>query len=318
MVWINVLIFIASSFLLVRSGVWVVRSLVRIAQFLKWRRFIVSSVLMAFSTSLPETFVSITSSLQGKPQLSFGVVMGSNIVVLTLVVGIATFLSKKGSLKFESATLQRASSYAGIYGLLPILLMSDGYVSRGDGIILMLALVFYFGQLLSGEEKFTKVLSGHFQRDWMHFKLFLKNLGIFFLGIACLLVSAEGIVYSSAQLAAYFNFSLIIMGAVLVALGTSLPELTFGIRSITMGHESMILGDVMGSVVVNSAWVLGLAALISPFDVSQFFVYFKGYIFTVATCLFFVIFSATDRKITKKEAAFLIFVYIVFLVVETI
>ncbi len=316
MLWLNLLIFAASSLLLIRSGVWVVRSLVRIAQFLKWRKFIVSSVLMAFSTSLPEIFVSITSSLQGKPQLSFGVVMGSNIVALTLVVGIATFLSKKGGLKFESTTLQRASSYAGIYGLLPILLMSDGYVSRGDGIILIIALFFYFGQLLSEEERFTKVFSGHFQRDWMHFKLFLKNLVIFSFGVICLLISAEGIVYSSTQLAVDLNFSLIIMGAVLVALGTSLPELTFGIRSITMGHESMILGDVMGSVVVNSACVLGLAALISPFDVSQFFVYFKGYIFTVATCLFFVIFSATDKKISRKEGAFLVLVYLAFLAAE--
>ncbi|MFQ6049799.1 MAG: sodium:calcium antiporter [Candidatus Paceibacterales bacterium] len=314
MIWLYILIFIISSLALVRSGIWVVRSLTRVAQFLGWREFIVASILMAFSTSLPELFIGITSALHQRPQLSFGVVIGSNIVALTLIIGIGTILAK--GLEFKGRILQRSSFYAGIYGLLPLLLMLDGKVSRTDGVILLLALAFYFFQLLSEEERFTRIFSDNLKEGWLPFKIFLRDLVLFLGGTGLLLLSAEGIVFSASKLAVTFNLSLIVIGAVLIALGTSLPEIAFEIRAIQLGHKKMILGDVMGSVVVNSALVLGLVALISPFEILNFSPYLIGIIFTVATCLFFVIFARTDRKITKKEAIFLIEIYILFVLVE--
>ncbi len=314
MVWLYIIIFLVSCVVLVKSGVWVVKSLIKIAQFLEWREFIVSSVLMAFSTSLPELFIGISSAFHHKSELSFGMVIGSNIIALTLVVSLGAIWAK--GLKFKGKVLQRSSIYAGIYGLLPYILMIDGEISRSDGLILLLALSFYFIQLLSQEEHFTKVFADHFKRDWVHFKLFLKNLAIFWLGIILLLSSSEGVVFSASRIAEYFNLPLVIIGALLVAFGTSLPEISFGLRSIVMGHEDMILGDVMGSVVINSALVLGLIALISPLKIPNFSPYLRGTFFTVATCLFFVLFARTDRKITKNEAIFLLSIYILFFLAE--
>jgi cation:H+ antiporter len=194
--------------------------------------------------------------------------------------------------------------------------MSDSKVSRADGAILLLGMVFYFAQLISQEERFSKVFSNHFIADWVHFKSFLKDLFLFSLGVALLLISSEGIVFSTLKLAKTFNVSLIIIGALAVAVGTSLPELSFGIRSITMGYEDMLLGDVMGSVVVNSAFVLGISALISPLQIFSFPLYLKGFAFTVATSIFFVIFATTDNKITRKEALFLIAIYFSFVITE--
>ena len=317
MIWpylLNLLIFIVSCLFLVRSGLWVVKSLIKMAQFLGWREFIVSSVLMAFSTSLPEIFIGITSAFSGMPRLSFGDVIGSNIIALTLVIGIGAILAD--GITFRRKFLQRASIYAGLYALLPLLLMLDRDISREDGIILFFALVFYFLQLLSEEERFTKVFSNHFTNDWPRVKALFKNLFLFFAGVAILLISAQGIVYSASQLADLFHFPLVIIGTILVALGTSLPELVFGIRSITLGHKQLILGDVMGSVVINSTLVLGLTAMISPFKINDFSPYFKGTIFTLATCLFFVFFARTDRKLTKKEAIFLVGIYALFVFAE--
>ena len=312
--WLYILIFIISCFFLVRSGLWVVKALIKIAQFLGWREFMVSSVLMAFSTSLPEIFIGISSAFSGMPKLSLGNIIGSNIIALTLVIGIGAILGK--GIKFKGKVLQRASVYAGIYTLLPLLLMLDGNVSRGDGIILFFALAFYFLQLLSEEERFTKIFSNHFMNDWPRLKLLFKNIFLFFIGIVLLLISAQGIVYSSSQIASLFNFPLVIIGTILVAFGTSLPEIAFGIRSITMGHKELILGDVMGSVVINSTLVLGLTAVISPFQINDFSPYLKGTIFTIATCLFFIIFARTDRKITKREAIFLVGIYALFVFAE--
>ena len=316
MIWLYSLIFIVSSLVLVRSGLWVVKAIIKISQFLKWKEFIVATFLMAFSTSLPELFIGITSAIHGKPELSFGMIIGSNIIVLTLVMGLGAIFAK--GIKIEGKALQRSSIYAAFYGIFPLLLMVDGYLSRIDGIILLLALNLYFGQLLAQKTRFKKIFSNTFKAEWSHFKLFLKNLLTLFLGIFLLLLSSEVIVFSILKLVALSNLPLVIVGVLVVALGTSLPEIAFGIRSITMGHENMVLGDIMGSVVINSTLVLGLVAVISPFTISDFSPYLKGIIFTLATCLFFIIFARTDRKITKKEALFLLAIYITFILSESL
>ncbi|MCP6718738.1 MAG: sodium:calcium antiporter [Patescibacteria group bacterium] len=313
-IWFYILIFILSSLALVQSGVWVIRVLNRIAEFLGWREFVVASVLMSFATSLPEIFIGITSALAKKPELAFGVIIGSNIINLTLVIGIGVLVAK--GLRFESKIIQRSSLYAGLYGILPLVLILDGKISRPDGVILLLALAFYFFQLLSQERKFTKIFSNQNQKGWSHFKLFLKDLFVFWIAIGFLLLSSEGIIFAASRIAVTFNISLVIIGAILVAFGTSLPELVVEIRAAQAGRKKTILGNIMGSVIVNSALVLGLVAIISPFEITNFSPYLIGIIFTVVTSLFFVLFAKTDSKITEREAIFLIGIYIIFFLAQ--
>jgi len=310
----NILIFIISSLILVQSSRLVVKSLIRISHFLKWREFIVTAFLMAFVTSLPEIFIGITSALSRAPSLAFGAVIGSNIIALTLVIGIGTFLTK--GLKFQGKVLQRAAFDASVITLLPLLLILDKRFSRLDGVVLLTALLFYFRQLLSHEERFTKILSNSFKTNNSKSRRFFKNLGIFFVGVILLLISAEGIVLSATGLAQTFDVPLVFIGALFVALGTSLPEITFGIRSIMMGRKEMIIGDVIGSIVINSTLVLALVALIYPFNIVDLSPYLIGTIFTAFTALFFMIFSRTHEIISIKEAIFLILIYIVFAVFQ--
>jgi len=309
-----VLIFIVSCLILIRSGTLVVKSILRIAQFLGWKEFTVASIIMAFATTLPEIFVGITSAFHQKPQLAFGNVIGSNIIALTLVIGMGAFIGR--GIKIEGKTLQRSSLYVVIITFLPLLLIFDGKVSRIDGLILLSSLIFYFHQLYSQEERFSKIFSNHFKRGWSNFKTFLKDMGVFSAGAFLLLISAEGIVFSASNLAIKFNIPLVIIGLFLVALGTSMPEIAFGFRSVMMGHKDMIIGDAMGAVVINSAMALGLVALISPFEIVYFSFYLSGIIFTIITGLFFYIFSRTGKEISRKESLFLIGIYLAFVLFE--
>lgn len=315
--WFYILFFIVSCIVLSKSGAWVVNALIRIAKALGWKEFVVSFILMAFTTTLPELFVGIASALRQKPELSFGNIIGSNIINLTLAMAIGVFLAKE--LKCESAMIQRNSVYAGVIAFLPILLMLDGEISRIDGIILLLVLGFYFHQLSLRERLFTK----SFQRKtnkkgWLEFKLFLKDLAIFFGGITLLLISAQVIVWSISSLAVYFGLSLIIIGTLIVALGTNLPEIVFGCKAATMGHKDMIFGNLLGAVVVNSTLVLGTTVLITPLKIIRFSPYLTGIIFTLIVCLSFTVFFRTDKKITRKEAIILLCIYIIFVVTQLI
>ncbi len=314
MAGIYILIFILSCFVLVRAGAWIVRSLTRIAQFLGWREFVVASILMAFTTSLPEIFIGLTSALHQTPELSVGNIIGSNIIILTLVVGIAAIVAN--GLKLEGKILQRSAIYAAFIAFLPLILIIDGGLSRFDGLVLLFGLLFYFYRLFSQEERFTKKFSNHFKRDWVSFKGFIKDLSIFLIAVVVLLLSAEGVVYSATELANQFDLPLIILGIFLVAFGTSIPEIVFGVRSIIMGHNEMIVGDALGSIVVNSSLALGLVALISPFELSVPSVYLAGVVFTVIAVFSFLVFSRTGQEIDKKEALFLIEIYVLFVLVE--
>ncbi|MCP6717959.1 MAG: hypothetical protein KJI70_00220 [Patescibacteria group bacterium] len=313
MTWIYISIFIVSSFILVRSGMWVVKALIRIAQFLKLREFIVASFLMAFATSLPEIFIGITSAIAKKPELPFGVIIGSNIVALTVMVALGALFGK--DLHVKGRVLQKSALYVALYSLLPLLLILDGMFSRVDGLILLVALVFYFARLIAEEERFRKVFNNQL-KGWHHFKIFVKDMFIFLAATAMLLLSAEGIVFSASQLAETFNLSLMVIGASLVALGTSLPEIAFEIKAIKMGHKTMILGGIMGSVVINATLVLGLVGLISPFAIIDFSPYLIGIIFTLIASLSFISFVRSERKVTELEALFLLGIYVLFVISE--
>lgn len=314
MIWFYILIFIGSCFLLIRSGTWVVKSLVRIARVLEWSSFLTAFVLMAFATSLPELFVGLTSAFHKIPQLSFGNVIGANILNLTL--GIAVVVLVAGGLKVQKGIARRDALFTSFIAFLPILLMLDGQVSRVDGIVLLLALTFYLKRIFGQKQRLVKVFNDKFKKDRTQFKLFLKDVAIFFAGMGLLLLSAEGVVRSAKFFAGAINLPLVVTGIIFVSLGTVLPELTFGVKAIAMGHREMALGNFMGTVVVNSTLILGIVSLISPLKIPNFSPYFVGILFTVIVALAFAAFIRTDLKITKKEALILLGIYVIFIVFQ--
>ncbi len=318
MIFLYLLLFVASCAVLVCSGTWIVKFLVKIARFLEWKEFIVASFIMTFVTSLPEFFVALSSAFHDKSLLSLSNIMGSNIIALTLVMGIGGVLA--GNLEFKEKTLQRSTFYATLIAPLPLFLMLDGQLSRWDGVVLCLVFVFYFYQLILQEKRHTKLFNNFSDRNKTTKKDkrdFLKNVLMVFLGVFFLLLSSEGVVRSASYLAEALLFPLPLIGLFLVAGGTSGPEIAFGIRSISMGHEEMTLGNIMGAVVVNSTLTLGFASLLRPFVINDLSPYFIGVGFTVAIASIFLIFIKTDKTISRKEAFFLILLYIVFFFVET-
>ena len=314
-----VLFFIVACLVLAKAGTWSVSSLMRVADFLNWKKFIVASLVMGFVSSMPEFFVGVTSSLSGKPELSFGNVIGSNIFLLTLVIGIAVLLG--GNIKLKGKMVQSSLLFAGLYALLPLLLMLDGEASRGDGVILIIALVFYIRELTSSQRRFRKIFLSDGEEEepkkaLKQFKSFFKDLGIFLLSLGLLVASAEVIVFSASRLALQFNLPLVLIGTLGVALGTSLPELSFGIRSVLMKQKEMVLGNVFGSIAINSALVLGITCLIRPFRIYDSSLYVGAFIFTGIVVLMFLIFSKTGDKISKREGKFLLFLYFLFFVIQ--
>jgi len=314
MPFLYILIFITSALLIFWSGSFLVGVLMRMAKFLGWREFVVSFFVIAFAATVPNLFVGISSALHKIPQLSFGDVVGGNMIDLTLAVALAALIAK--SLPAESKLVQTSSIFTIIIAILPLLLILDGTLGRGDGILLIGAFFFYVFWLFSKKERFVKIYDEKKIKVVKEFKVFLKDIGRIILGVALLLLGAEGIVRSASFFADSLNLSLPIIGILIVGLGNALPEIHFAIASARKGQTWMILGDLMGSVITPATLVLGIVALICPIEIPDFSPFAIARFFLIISAIFFLLFVRTGKVITRKEALFLLGIYIIFVLVE--
>ena len=316
MLWSYILIFLISCLLLTLSGSWLVGALTRIARFLGWKEFVVAFFVMSFAASIPELFIGITSALHKIPELSFGNIVGANVIHFTLAIALAALILK--GVEVESRTVQTGSLFAVITAILPLLLILDGSLSRIDGCLLILAFIFYVSWLFSKRERFSKIYNTlTLPREILKkFKIFLQDIGILIGGTILLLFSTEGIIRSALFFAKTLNFPLPLIGILIVGLGTALPETWFCLQAARKGQSWMILGNLMGCTAVTATLVLGLVALIHPIQIPDFSPFAIARFFLIIAALFFLFFARTDRKITKKEAAFLLTIYIIFVMVE--
>jgi len=311
----EVIIFIASVFVLSWLSSRLVATLVDIAKYLRWREFIIAFFVMAFAGALPNLFVDINAALQHLPQIAFGDILGGNLVDLTLVMAIAVFFGS-GALPAESEMVQKSAVFTSAIAILPLLLVWDGKLDRTDGIILLGAFVLYVWWLFSKEERFKKVYKGRPKSESKGYFGFLINLAKIVIFLALLLAASYFIINSAQFFSVQFGISLSMVGILIVGLGNCFPETYFSIISARRGENWMILGDLMGSVIVCATLVLGIIALISPFEIKDMSPFVITRVFTIIASLLFLVFIRTGGKVTKKEGLLLLSVYVVFLLTE--
>jgi cation:H+ antiporter len=307
--------FIVSVFVLSWLSSRLVATLIDIAKYLRWREFIIAFFVMAFAASLPNLFVDLNAALHGMPQISFGDVVGGNLVDLTLVMAIAVLFGA-GSLPAESAMVQKSAFFTAIIAVLPILLVWDGKLDRVDGLVLLGAFAIYAWWLFSKEDRFKKAYIGRPKKSSKGYFRFLINLVKIIVFLVLLLVTSFFIIDSAQFFSVQLGISLSLVGILIVGLGNCFPEAYFSIISARKGENWMILGDLMGSVIVSATLVLGIVAIIAPFEIPDLSPFLITRIFTVVASMLFIVFIRTGKKFSKVEGLIFLSVYVVFLLTE--
>jgi len=311
----EIAVFIASVFILSWLSSRLVITLIDIAKYLHCREFIIAFFVMAFAASLPNLFVDVNAVLHNMPQIAFGDIVGGNLVDLTLVMAIAVLFSAK-SLPAESEMVQKSAIFTSIIAILPIVLVWDGRLDRIDGIVLLGAFALYSYWLFSKEDRFKKVYRGRPKNGVKGRFSFIFNLVKIVIFLALLLITSYFIINSAQFFSVRFGISLSLVGILIVGLGNCFPEIYFSIISAKRGENWMILGDLMGSVIVCATLVLGIIALISPFEIRDLSPFLVTRIFTVLASLIFLVFIRTGKKFTKMEGLLFLSIYVLFLLVE--
>ncbi len=303
-------LFLGACVLLVLSGWLLVKSLTKISAFLRINEFIAAFILMAFCTSLPELFVGISAALAGKPTISLGNVIGSNIIDLTLIAGIVILLAR--GIKIERKIIPREVFGMVFLTALPMVLMYFGKeLSRLDGLILLGAFGIYMYEMITSKHaQYREEFRDHIP----HWKALLIFAGFIVCGIT-LYFSSKIVVHYGAELATMLGLPPIIIGLFFVAIGTSLPDLTFSARAVMAKHAPLAIGDLVGAVVVNSTIILAVTALITPIT-NSFFLFVTSAAFMIAITFLFATFVESGDRLTWKEGVSLILFYIVFVIVE--
>ena len=143
-----------------------------------------------------------------------------------------------------------------------------------------------------------------------------KMMARFFFGVLILLASSAILVWAGKGLSSTMNIGIFSFGIIFVALGTALPELAFGARALMLKHTKMSIGNSLGSIAFNSAFIIGIVSIISPIRLQNWQGFFIASSFLFAALLLFNIFIYTRSNISRRESAILIFLYIFFLAVQ--
>lgn len=219
--------------------------------------FLIGVVILGIGTSAPELVVSALAAVAGSPDLALGNAYGSNIINITLVLGVTALISpiliRANVIRHDLILLLAVTALAAFQLL-------DGNLSLTDGIVLIASLI---GVLLI---QIFLSLRNNTAADVDAPKdiNIAKALATLTLGLVLLIVSSRSIVWGAVELATLWGMSELLIGLTIVAIGTSLPELVASVAAARRGEHDMALGNIIGSNLFNTLGVVGVATVISP------------------------------------------------------
>jgi cation:H+ antiporter len=304
MVW-NIVIGLVLLLLIVLSSGVVVDVLERVVLRLPIKKNRVIPILIGFSLALPELFVGIAAALDGKPQMALGTVVGANMANLSLIIGgLAIFASV---IPVVGEYIEKDLWVTIGLALMPFFMLFDGTISMVEGGVLI-AVYFVYAFFLSKEKVVLKIAK---KKMTTSEKWGLPVMLI--LGLVIMAVCSWQLVQVVVSIAAVWGVSWFWMGLLLIAFGTTLPELLLLSFSKKKSKVSLTLPELLSSVVMNSTIILGIVALISPIVIRESVQRGLSGMFLVIILGLFWLFTKSKKKLERWEGVVLIGVYLMFI-----
>lgn len=271
---------------------------------------IIGVTIVSLGTSAPEILVSINATLSGSVNLAMGNALGSNIANIGLVLAVTAMIApipiSKRVMKIENFILIAVTLLAGW-------ILSDHFLSRIEGFILIgtllifLIWIFYDGKTNSENEfddEIPTTIGNSTALIW------------FAIGLILLIISAKFMVWGATEIARAFQVSELIIGATIIALGTSLPELAASVTSALKKHHDIALGNILGSNIFNILAVMSVPGLLKPTELLQD-VFWRDYLvvllITVLLSVALVFRGYQNKPIGRLFAAVVATIYVGYL-----
>lgn len=309
-IWI--LIFLVSTFVLVKSSDKLSDTAEKIGLYFGIPSFIIGVTIVSMGTSLPELISSIIAVYQGSSEIVVASVLGSNITNIFLVLGVAAIVAKKLQVSYDLLHVDLPLFTASAFFLLIILI--DGEIEFLESILAIAGAGIYLLYTISvRKDKQNRTIKKELKEEHPEASknITWTTLPVLTVSSLFLFISATLTVESIVQIAEILNTAKEFIAVIAISLGTSLPELMVAVNAARKSQPEIVVGGVLGSSIFNSFGVIGISSLIGEVIVPATLTSFILPVMIVATLLYF--FITQERQITKWEGWTLIIFYILFI-----
>ncbi|MDT8435747.1 MAG: calcium/sodium antiporter [Gemmatimonadota bacterium] len=292
---------------------WLVTGASRVASQRGVSPLLVGLTIVAFGTSAPELVVTVAAALRGQGGLAVGNVMGSTVANVGLIIGIGAMMRP---IDVHRRLLRREGPLMVLVLAIVVMFALNERMDRIDGIFLLGGFMLYIAYAIRWGMRDRELLRADLdvartkgdpggRRAWLNWMRIVA-------GLALLLLGAEWLVDSAVRIATHFNVPESVIGATLVAVGTSLPELASTLAAAVRGLGDIAIGNVIGSNIFNLGLVLGAAALARPFGLPSAAL-FSEVLPALAFCILLLPLAYTGARVDRAEGGLLLGCYAVFI-----
>lgn len=301
LIWIG--LFLVSVVILWQSSNRVLVGVKRIARAFGFSEIAVTLLVLSVLASLPEFLISALAALNHTSDVSLGTIVGSNIFTLLVVLGLAAIIRPF----HVKMVIEERDSVWMLLSSAVILIFISGGISRLEGVFLLLL---YLPYIFSVYQREKRKKAGKIAAAVKNAKKWKEAIILVFV-TSIMLGSAQAVLWSGLKLSARIHIPALLMGLILIGIGTSIPETAIGISSALKKKTDITLGDVYGTNIFTCLFILGVCAIIQPIPVSSDVQMFILPFFIFSTIILQLFFSAHHR-IGRLEGVLLIIFYVYF------
>lgn len=304
----QVVLLVVGFVMLIKGADWFVEGASKIADRFGIPQLVIGLTIVAMGTSAPEAAVSIASALKGSAEITIGNVLGSNILNVLIILGLTAVVRaiavQKSTIKYEIPFTILVTVLMGVLGL------TDGVISRGEGVILWACFLVYMVYLLIMAKKGQNT-DGEVKKEEKKDPMW-KLILLVIIGVVLIVFGSDVSVDAATALAKIFGMSERLIGLTIVALGTSLPELVTSVTAAIKGKADIAVGNIVGSNIFNILFVVGTTALITPVAYSASFM--VDTVTAIATMVLLFICVLPKKKLGRLAGMIMLVSYVAYFI----
>ncbi|MBQ2492103.1 MAG: calcium/sodium antiporter [Bacteroidales bacterium] len=325
---VPILLIIAALILVAGGAHFLVEGSSRIASKFGISDMVIGMTIVAIGTSMPELVTSLLGALKGSAGIAVGNVVGSNICNILLIVGLSALIYP---LSVSKENINRDMQFVLLSTIVLLVIafdsqidsltiddnMASNFISRSDGIILILFfIIFMFYSVISakrkeGNENRANTESSEEPKKNVNIPLALLMVAG---GLGALIWGGQLLVDNAIIVAKHYGVSDVVIGSTIVAIGTSLPELAASVVAAIRKKVGMALGNIVGSNIFNVFLILGGSAVITPLQLES--INHIHFVFLLLATLLLLLAARTSMKIRRIEGFLLLAFYALYITVN--
>lgn len=315
--WIDFLWIIAGLVMILVGSDWLVDGASSIARKYGISEFVIGMTIVGIGTSMPELVSSVIAAVGGHGDMALGNVTGSSICNILLILGVTALISP---IAYTTNNIRKDIPFAVLVFLFLLLVLYNGFgvlremgvpgISRSDALYLLLIFVIFM------IDSFKSAKNGANEEEEEDVKPIplSKAIILIMLGLGGLVFGGQVFVDHTVSVAERFQVSEAFISITLMAVGTSLPELATCIVAAIKGKNQLALGNIIGSNIFNISLIIGISALISPFEIQSISTIDMVMVLVAVLLLWLAAFTFKRKNLDRVEGIIFLLCYVGYIV----